>query len=104
MCTTFLLIVLAWVFFRSGSIQDACQYLNGIFSFTFFSIPDNFPQTTIILVCIFLIIEWMQRLKEHPLQFNHLWPRYLRWVTYYGLLMMLYIFGGKQQPFIYFKF
>ncbi len=99
---TFLLTVFAWIFFRSASMQEAFVYLNGIFSTSFFRSPELLPVTTIILVSIFVLLEWIQRHKEHPLQFQL--PQYLRWTVYYGLLLVIYLFGAKQQAFIYFKF
>lgn len=99
---TFLLTVIAWIFFRSGTIHEAFVYLKGIFTTSFFQQPQLFPFTTILIVCIFVLIEWIQRHKEHPLQFQL--PQYVRWMVYYGLLLVIYLFGAKQQAFIYFKF
>ena len=31
-------------------------------------------------------------------------PRGLRWAGYYALIACLFLFGGKQQDFIYFQF
>lgn len=99
---TFLLTVIAWVFFRSSSMHEVFIYLNGVFSSSFFSLPQSLPVTTIILVSIFVLIEWIQRNKEHPLQFQL--PQSVRWAVYYVLLLVIYLFGAKQQAFIYFKF
>jgi alginate O-acetyltransferase complex protein AlgI len=105
MCTTFFITVIAWVFFRSETVTDAFLYLSEMLSLSLFTYPEIFPKKTIILVVVFVLIEWIQRNKQHALQFEKLnQPLFLRWGIYYGIIFSVLQFGGKQQVFIYFQF
>jgi len=105
MGTTFLLTVIAWVFFRSETVPDAFSYLSRIFSSSLFTYPEVIPKGTILFITFFLLIEWIQRNKQHALQFKELnQPAPFRWVLYYLILFAIVVFGGKQQEFIYFQF
>ena len=58
-----------------------------------------------ISVFLFLVIEWLQREKQHALEFAKLkMPRLVRWSIYSFIVFVLFIFGGKEQEFIYFQF
>jgi len=105
MGTTFFFTVIAWVFFRSETVTDAFLYLSEMLSLSLFTYPEIFPKKIILLVAIFVVIEWVQRNKQHALQIekmNH--PMILRWGLYYGIIFSVLLFGGKQQEFIYFQF
>jgi D-alanyl-lipoteichoic acid acyltransferase DltB (MBOAT superfamily) len=103
--TTFMLTLLAWIFFRSASVTDAWQYLEGIFYYSLLSLPEIRPSNILILILIFIIIEWIQREKQHALQIDTLKPtRPIRWVVYYSIIIAIGVFGGTQQEFIYFQF
>lgn len=66
--TTFLLALIAWIFFRANNISHALLYLKGIFDVSLFSIPSILPTTILMLLSIFIIIEWIQREKDHGLE------------------------------------
>jgi hypothetical protein len=58
-------------------------------------------------IVIFLLVEWIQRNKEHPLQMDKLWIlrfKPVRWLLYITLFWVAYVYGGSQQEFIYFQF
>jgi D-alanyl-lipoteichoic acid acyltransferase DltB (MBOAT superfamily) len=102
--TTFLLTVFAWIFFRANSISDAFLYYKKMFS-DFFALPSELPSISIsILLLIFIIIEWMQRDKEHGLELSERMPSVLKWTFYILLIIAIDLFGGSQQQFIYFQF
>lgn len=103
--TTFFLTVIAWVFFRSETILDAFSYMSGILSISLFTYPEILPKKIILLIIVFILFEWLQRDKQHALQiekFNQ--PLLIRWGLYYGIILTVLQFGGKQQEFIYFQF
>jgi hypothetical protein len=105
MFLTFGMTVLAWVFFRADSIGQAFTYLNGIFDWSVFTIPEVRPSFLIILIGIFLMIEWAGR--YHLYAIERLWLRYpkvVRWAIYYSIVMVIFLYGGKEQEFIYFQF
>lgn len=103
--TTFALTCLAWIFFRAESVTKALDYIRSIFNRSLFAKPDVFPIATLILIIILIGIEWIQRDRQHGLEFHgkHL-SRPLRWAVYYGVLLIIICYGGEQQNFIYFQF
>ena len=57
----------------------------------------------IIYVAVLVMSEWIQRRKKYCLQIDDL-PRWLRWIIYYCVVLLLIKFGAPQQEFIYFQF
>ncbi|NVO08505.1 MAG: MBOAT family protein [Bacteroidales bacterium] len=102
---TFILTCIAWVFFRSIDIHHAINYLKGVFSKSIFSKPEIFPKQILFLVLILFSVEWIQRSKQHALQFDskNLNP-VLRWGIYYTIFFLIFWYFGTQQEFIYFQF
>lgn len=110
MLSTFLLTAITWIFFRADNIEHALNYIAGIFSTSLFSKPSIFPVYVFILLIIFIIIEWINREKEHGLCFEkngnevNLINRVLRWNLYLAIGFAIAFFIGKQNTFIYFQF
>jgi alginate O-acetyltransferase complex protein AlgI len=105
MLSTFLLTCLAWIFFRAPSVGDALAYIAGIFSPTFFHVPEIEVGWYPLFAVLFILMEWIQREKQHALQFDGLpLPAVLRWTMYYAVVVLIMYFGGDQQAFIYFQF
>lgn len=100
--TTFVLVCLAWVFFRATTITEAFQYLNGIFSASLFETPKVSRILVLGLVC-YMIIEWVQRNKEHLLVMPKL-PKVIRYLIYYAIIWAIVYHSATTQPFIYFQF
>jgi hypothetical protein len=106
---TFSLTVLAWIFFRSTTIDQALGYISRLFSKTFFSIPvfekDKFSVPIFILVILFLIFEWVGREQQYAIaKLFSAKSRLYRWAFYYLLIILIFIFAGSNQQFIYFQF
>jgi D-alanyl-lipoteichoic acid acyltransferase DltB (MBOAT superfamily) len=102
---TFMLTLIAWVFFRSHSVSSAFGYLKGIFNKSFLSLPQIHPVPTLTLLVLFIAVEWLQRHKYHALQLdNEINSRAVRWSMYYTIVLIIALFGGTQQEFIYFQF
>ncbi|WP_395052104.1 MBOAT family O-acyltransferase [Flavobacterium sp.] len=105
MAITFTLTMLAWIFFRANSVTHALTYLSDIFKPSLFSKPSYFPISIFILLLFFILIEWMGREQQYALAklgFN--WPKQLRLSFYYLLIVLILVFMGKEQEFIYFQF
>ncbi len=105
MGTTFFLITMSRVFFRSPDIRTAFGYFRGIFSESFFQpLPIKFSGI-VILVLAFVSLEWINREKPHPLEgrFESI-PLVLRWGVYYVLIGFIFIFYKQVNSFIYFQF
>ena len=113
MLTTFTLTVFAWVFFRAKNLKHAFSYIAEIFSESLFVLPkgSDFTGTTLhpfiilILISIFVIIEWFGREGQYAIsQLGVRWKRPLRYAMYYAIIIAIFWFGGKEQQFIYFQF
>ena len=107
---TFMIVVLTWILFRANDIGNAFEIFKGIFSVSLFSIP-SFDGTDkaavlILLIFLFLIIEWSGREHEYAIMKIGLnWPRLLRWSFYSFLVFIIGIYmQTTETPFIYFQF
>jgi alginate O-acetyltransferase complex protein AlgI len=109
MLLTFGLIVFSWIFFRADTIGDAASYIAGIFSRSLFTIPKFTgmyrAMATLILIGIFVAIEWNGREGQYAISNLGLkWKRPFRYAMYYAIILVICLFGGKVQQFIYFQF
>ncbi|WP_370511743.1 MBOAT family protein [Lutibacter sp. Hel_I_33_5] len=109
MLSTFILTVFAWIFFRSKSIKDAVNYINEIFSISFFEMPDNFggieALKTLILICLFMMFEWFGRRNKYGIEKIGLkWNSFIRYSFYFSLIILIFIFSQDNMQFIYFQF
>ena len=106
---TFGLTVFAWIFFRANSVEHALSYISEIFSRSLFVKPffvGMYKSEPIqILIVIFFIIEWFGREHQFAIQKLGLnWNKILRYVFYFSIVITIFLFGGKEQQFIYFQF
>jgi len=113
MLSTFMLTVLAWIFFRANSMHHAFSYISTIFSKTLFHIPNKkpflafkiHPGVGVALILFFMFIEWLGREQQYALaNLGANWSRPVRWTFYYLLLLVIILFFGREQQFIYFQF
>ena len=112
--TTFSLVTIGWIFFRSKSVNDSLVYLSKIKEGPILKIPyflENtsgnmiFPSSLIILLIVFNMVEWAGRKNEHALQkLTDKLPKPLRLLTYVSILILVFWFSGKENQFIYFQF
>lgn len=102
---TFLLVVLVTIFFRVPNLHEGLVFLGKIFSSSLFAYPEVVPVKIFFLISIMIMAEWLQRSRQHALEFHPIYmPRPLRWVFYYGIITIIMFMGGAQQDFIYFQF
>jgi D-alanyl-lipoteichoic acid acyltransferase DltB (MBOAT superfamily) len=109
MLTTFILTVFAWIFFRSGDLNQAFSIISEIFSLSFFSIPSfqgkSLALTTFIIIIIFMVFEWGGRENKYAIEKIGLNSNiFLRYSLYSIIILALLVFYGDQQEFIYFQF
>lgn len=105
MLITFLLVLFAWIFFRAENLTQAFEYVGGLFSISFFSLPAVLPIELLILILVMFVAEWLQRDKQHALQLDGVRiPGWGRWLIYYAVVFCIIWFRGEQQEFIYFQF
>lgn len=104
---TFFLSVFGWIIFRSESLTQAIDYFKAIVVNPFVD-KSSFHGITILLFGLLLLfVEWLQRDKQHALQFSNNRPfnsRLVRWMVYYIILLIIVRFAGSSQTFIYFQF
>lgn len=108
MLLTFGLTVFAWIFFRADNLGHALNYIAGIFqdfgSYLDLGLYAQY-KTIIILLTIFMVIEWFGRENQYAIEKIALnWPKPARWFFYYLIAMTALLFSGQQQEFIYFQF
>jgi D-alanyl-lipoteichoic acid acyltransferase DltB (MBOAT superfamily) len=106
---TFSLTVFAWIFFRAENIGHAISYISEIFSSSLFSEPAITQRynalITLLLIIVFIVIEWFGREEKYAIEKTGLkWSRPLRWAFYSLLLLIILLYSGTKQEFIYFQF
>ena len=109
MLSTFTLTVFAWIIFRANDITHAFHYISEIFSASILETPKLSDSKdaiiTMLLVFIFIFIEWLGRESQFALEHLGLkWKRPLRHALYYTIIIALFWCNGKEQQFIYFQF
>jgi alginate O-acetyltransferase complex protein AlgI len=102
---TFLLTVLAWVFFRANNVSHAFNYLKGIASKSIFTFPEVRPSYLIVLILFFISIEWVGRRSLFAIENLFIKKDFSIKLTFYiFLIVLMFLFYGKEQAFIYFQF
>ena len=99
---TFIVVTLAWVFFRADSIQDALNYLSGMITGEW-KAPVRFATSSTLLVLFLFVMEWLGRTNERA-PFRFISRRWMRWGLY--CLLGWLVLKGLYNPsnFIYFQF
>ncbi len=102
---TFLMTVIAWIFFRADNVNIAFSILAKIFSYSLFTLPQIIPAKQIIFILILVILEWINREKLHGLELvSQIKQLPIRWLFYFVLIIIIIKYGGSKEEFIYFQF
>ena len=104
---TFILTVIGWIIFRAESMTQAVGFLTAMVSNRFFDTSALHGITYMCFGIALLAVEWLQRDKQHALQFSDAKPfnhRLVRWGIYYIILLLIAKYAGSSQTFIYFQF
>ncbi len=107
MVFTFTLAVAGWIIFRSENMTEAYEYISRMCLTLFDGYSIMFGKTLLLYGLALLVIEWLQRDKQHALQFADCKPfryRWARWTIYYILTALIMQNIGNKQTFIYFQF
>lgn len=103
--TTFILTVFAWIFFRAASVTQAWEIITSIFSSSVLQPLQILPKILILLLGFFMTVEWVGREGHYGLEkIGYRWPKILRWLFYCLLLVMIAMYSGSEETFIYFQF
>jgi D-alanyl-lipoteichoic acid acyltransferase DltB (MBOAT superfamily) len=107
MIGTFLIVCLAWIFFRAASIDEAFGYIQHMFinvqhweSFGWFC-------RGLILLIPFILIEWINRDNATGIpfiQFNWSRPIQMTYETVLAVLIIISFYTLDHEQFIYFQF
>jgi alginate O-acetyltransferase complex protein AlgI len=111
---TFFLTLIAWIFFRAASVADAVDYvarmLGNLADLSTFKQSIEFITTRagygrLLMILIFLAIEWLGRENKYALEkIGVTWRVPYRWAFYYIIMIGIILYPGEQQEFIYFQF
>ena len=115
MTLTFVLTVIGWIIFRAETMTDAVSFMVCMFTHSPFDFVGSVKAlkelqltTTAVAIIVMLVWEWVQRNKQHALQFSgksfvlrYAWARYAFYII---MMMLIIVFAGTQSEFIYFQF
>lgn len=107
---TFNMVCLAWIFFRSQTLDDAYYIvthlhgsIDGLRSFLLVH-GDTDLLTLVMLLFGFLLVRVISTHSELGRNFAH-WPVWCRWSAYYALLFTIVLFNvDSERAFIYMQF
>ena len=103
--TTCFFVLIGWIIFRADNIGEAADYLSRLFSSSLLDISFPHGKRALIYCLFLLVIEWIQREKEHGLQINkEIKSPVVRWGIYYILIFIIVFLQGTPADFIYFQF
>ena len=102
MLLTFILAALGWILFRSQSIGEAVDFFSGMFGGGLADI--SIPKRTLVFVLILMVVEWLQRKREHGLSMEGVRNGVVRYACYLAVLAVIFMFGVFNETFIYFQF
>ncbi|APS38794.1 MBOAT family O-acyltransferase [Salegentibacter sp. T436] len=101
---TFITICLAWIFFRSPTINTSFDYLKRMFTNMNFQLQyltiERYNIEMMILIILFVGIEWFSQQKEQPIYGKY------RLLKTTSILFFILVFGvySEHSDFIYFQF
>jgi alginate O-acetyltransferase complex protein AlgI len=104
MLLTFTLVTLAFIVFRCDTLTDALAYFKRLFSRSLLSNP-QMPAEVLSLMAALLVIDWLGKNHEYAIEYiGAKQGKALRWSLYLIILLAIFLYQGKPQAFIYFKF
>lgn len=108
MLITFVFAMVGWIIFRSDNVAQAWQYVLSLFSPTLFTIPYLMTRSVYVViflaVAFMLLVEWTNREAQHEFEYFGRLPKWLRYVVWIMLCVVVVRFSGTPSAFIYFAF
>lgn len=107
---TFVLVVIAWIFFRANNISDAFVILNKMFTGQYFNVPVNLFQFRIDFVLSFILIGFLLVFEIFDEKFKLSQqlvklPTLVKWVLLVLVIMSIAVIGKwNEVDFLYFQF
>lgn len=90
----FLLWLVGLAFSDSHRIHNAMQLRLGTLAHWVYEATNS----------MMLVVEWLNRSREHGFTIDAVKPRWLRWLIYYAICMGIILFSQQSETFIYFQF
>jgi alginate O-acetyltransferase complex protein AlgI len=107
MSGTFLLTILAWIFFRAENVGHAIHYLVGIFDIGSPGMSIKDPARSnflLVLILVFMLIEWFGRRNQHALEIK-VKKKFWAYALYLAVgVAILFLGNFNETEFIYFAF
>jgi len=108
MLLTLVLAVVGWIIFRCEDMNQAVHFISHMFT----TLADGpfviYGRKGLYAGLLVLLVEWLQRDKQHALQFNQSRGLFqftaVRYLTYASILVAMFFLAGQVQTFIYFQF
>jgi hypothetical protein len=109
MAMTFVLVIIGWIIFRAENMTQAYDFLSRMFVTLFddYHIAVGNARKDLAYGTVLLLVEWLQRDKQHALQLPETgWLKYAwtRYAIYAAIAYTIFMYAGEVQTFIYFQF
>jgi alginate O-acetyltransferase complex protein AlgI len=109
MMSTYLLFSLTMVPLSAPGISLVIQNVKDVLSPSLIGLPYELLTRgfflTLCLTCLMLSMEWASRKGEHGMDWiRNVRYRPLRWFVYLSMALLVFVFSGNRQPFIYVNF
>jgi hypothetical protein len=107
---TFTLVTVGLIIFRAETVGQIFKYFGGIMDKSLLSLPilegmKKVSLYNIIFIACMLIVEWIGRNEQFGLEKLGLtWKPIYRYAMYYVIILLIFLFAGQEQEFIYFQF
>jgi len=102
---TFLLVTVAWVFFRAPTLHDAFAYLRAAVSPPLLPAAPPAGLAALPPVAVLVAVEWLQRERDYGLDLRgRALARSTRWALYLALCAGILLTSEGPRPFVYFRF
>ena len=100
---TFFLTNLAWVFFRADSLEDALLLLGTMLLMHGITPFDEIPFRPVLMIGIVLALHVLQWRRQIDLRFQNM-PTFVWCALFFGMLLLIEMWGVSDAPFIYIEF
>ena len=106
MLKTFALTMAGWLLFRAANMLEAVRWARSIFDFASYRLMEDFPhegRVVFPMLGIMIFVEWLNRAEQCGMarQFKR---TYLRWLMYFFIVLLVFLYAPGSQTFIYFQF
>lgn len=101
----FVLMSLTFGLLRATSLDHAAAIASGILHSPHTAVTKWIPLSIMVPIIVLVLVEWMQRSKEHAFQLDLTkWPALVRYAAYLVIVELVLWKSGKEADFIYFQF